>query len=179
MSSPYRGFSLIESLCGIAVIALLCAVSLPALGGLLPAGRSKSAQNALLTSLHLARSVAAARGAEVVVCPSRDGEHCAAEPWWHHGWLVFVDRDGNGRRDFDEPRLEAVPEQAAVAIVSSAGRSHVTYRPDGAATGTNLTITFCDRRGPRAAVAIAVNNAGRPRAVMPTAAQAATACAGV
>jgi type IV fimbrial biogenesis protein FimT len=173
------GFTLIELLCCLAVISVLCAVSLPALGGLVPDGQSRSARNALIASLHFARSAASARAGEVVLCPSRDGQHCTGEPWWQHGWIVFADRDGNGRRDDDEPLLDVVQAQPGLAIASSAGRVHVSYRADGSAAGTNLTLTFCDRRGPRAAASVVVNNAGRPRQGTPTAAQAAAACAGL
>ncbi|MDR3386050.1 MAG: GspH/FimT family pseudopilin [Rudaea sp.] len=172
-----RGFTLVELLFATAIIATLCAISLPALGSLMQGGQSRSMHNQLLTMLNLARSSAVARGGEVVLCPSADQNHCDNGLWWQHGWIVFLDLDRNGRRDSGEPILATAPAQPGVAVASSSGREHVTYRFDGSATGTNLTFTLCDRRGSAYASTIVVSNSGRPRQGLATPTQAATACA--
>lgn len=52
----------------------------------------RAASTDLLAALHLARSQALGRGEIVVVAPSE-----ARGIAWQQGWVVFVDRDGDGR----------------------------------------------------------------------------------
>jgi type IV fimbrial biogenesis protein FimT len=178
-SEKSRGFTLIELIFVIAIAAILCAISLPALGSLMQSSQSRSAYNQLLTALNLARSAAVARGNEVVLCPSADQSHCDESLWWQHGWIAFQDSDRNGKRNGNEPLLAVAQALPGVAVASSAGREHVTYRTDGSATGTNLTFTLCDRRGADSASTIVVSNSGRPRQGPATKAQAIAACAGL
>jgi len=178
-SGKIRGFTLIELIFAIAIIAILCAISLPALGSLMQSSQSRSTNTQLLTALNLARITAVSRESEIVICPSADQKNCDASPWWQHGWIVFDDRDRNGKRNGDEPVLNVAQAQPGMAVESSSGREHVTYRIDGSATGTNLTFTLCDRRGAAYANTIVVSNSGRPRQAPATPAQAAAACAGL
>lgn len=174
-----RGITLVELLFAVAIIAILGTVSLPALGGLMRSEQSRSAHNALVTALNLARSTAAARGSDVAVCPSADGANCDASVWWQHGWIAFVDGNGDGKRAGDETIVQVGPSLAGIAIASSAGRRHVSYRGDGSSPGSNLTFTLCDSRGPSSASTIVVSNSGRIRTGKASAAQAAAACQGV
>jgi type IV fimbrial biogenesis protein FimT len=178
-SGNFRGFTLIELIFTTAVIGMLCAISLPALGSLTQRSQSRAANDTLVTALNLARSSAVNRGSEIVLCPSADQKHCDDGIWWQQGWIVFHDLDRNGTRNGDEAILSVVQAQHDMAIASSVGRDHLIYRSDGSATGTNLTFTLCDRRGSAHASTIVVSNSGRPRQGTPTKAQAAAACAGL
>src|SRR5581483_8833732 len=144
-----RGLTLVETIFGVAIMLVLGAASLPALGKLIGGNRAHAAQTTLLASLDLARASAITRMSEVVLCPSDDRRHCTATPWWQHGWIVFQDVDGDGKRDADEPLLAVTEPLEGIAVATSAGRERVVYRYDGSAGGTNLTFTLCDRRGPK------------------------------
>ena len=159
----HAGFSMVELLMALAIAAILCAVSVPALGGLVHKTQSRVAVEAMFTSLNLARNTAVSRQGEVVVCASSDGQRCDGKRAWQHGWIVFNDTDHDGKRDANESIVEVVQPQAGVVILSSADRPHVTYRSDGTSPGTNATITFCDSNHHRAAGSIIVSNAGRAR----------------
>ena len=178
-SKSVRGITLIELVFTIAIGSILCAVSLPALGGLLQSGQSRSAHNALVAALNLARGTAASRQADVSICPSRDGATCDNAIWWQNGWIVFADANHDGERDSNEAILHVGQMHDGIVIASTAGRRHVTYRGDGTSAGTNLTFTFCDRRGPASADTVVISNAGRIRSGKATASQAAAACAGL
>lgn len=175
-TSNARGFTLIEILMTLAILAILTACAMPAFGNLISSTGARASRSNLTTALNTARIFAASRTAHVVVCPSADGQYCGHTTEWQHGWLIFIDADHDDARDDNEELLavgEGQPE--GVAIVSTAGRTHVDYRPDGSATGSNVTFTVCDRRGADDATALVINNAGRVRSGEPTAA-AATAC---
>jgi len=171
-----RGFTLVELLMTLAVLAILTACAAPAFGNLISSTGARASRSNLIAALNTARIFAASKTAQVVVCPSADGQYCGHTTEWQHGWLVFVDSDRNDVRDAGEELLavgERQPE--GVAILSTEGRTHVDYRPDGSATGSNVSFTVCDRRGAGAASALVINNAGRVRTGEPTAA-AAAAC---
>ncbi len=123
--------------------------------------------NLFISQLNLARSEAVKQGHDVVVCPSRDGQHCDAADdytWWHRGVLLFVDTSGN-RDPANKPVIHRhVTETPKLRIKSSPGRPHIVYRPNGFSTGTNLTLTFCDPRGTANARYVIVSNVGRVRA---------------
>ena len=178
-SKNMSGITLIELVFTIAIGSILCAVSLPALGGLMQSGQSRSAHNALVAALNLARSTAASRQADISICPSRDGATCDNAIWWQHGWIVFDDANRDGVRSANEAIIHVGQLHDGMAIASTAGRRHATYRGDGTSAGTNLTFTFCDRRGAASADTIVISNAGRIRSGKATSSQAAAACAGL
>jgi type IV fimbrial biogenesis protein FimT len=174
-----RGFTLIELMLVIAIAAILCAVSFPSFSSVIASSRSRTASNALITGLNLARSTAVSRQGDVVMCPSSDANHCDATTWWQYGWIVFQDLNHNSQRDAGEPVLTVAQLQTGIAIATTAGREHVTYRGEGTSSGTNLTFTLCDRRGPKHASTVVVSNPGRPLTSPAMPAEAATACAGL
>lgn len=172
-----RGFTVIELMMALAVIAILAAAAMPAFGRLIQSGHAQAARSALIASLNTARMSAASKVANVGVCPSSDQQYCDRTTQWQGGWLTFVDLDRNGVRDDGEDILQAVTAAEGVAILTTAGRARIAYRPDGSSAGSNVTFTICDRRGPAQATAIVVNNAGRVRSGVPTASAAASCAA--
>ncbi len=157
------GFTLIELMIAISVAAILCAVSFPALGGLVHSAQSRGSHEAMFSSLALARNTAVTRQSEIVLCASRDGEHCDGGQWWQDGWIVFQDSDRDGTRDANESVIQVVQAQRGVTIETSAERTHITFRSDGTSPGTNATFTFCDIKPNHATGSIVVSNAGRAR----------------
>jgi type IV fimbrial biogenesis protein FimT len=172
-----RGFTLIELLMVLAIVAVLSTLAAPALGAFIGRTHARAARNVLETSLNQARIAAVNRGGHVVVCPSLDGERCVRSTVWHPGWLLFSDLDHDRTRSADEPLLAVGQVRSAgVAIVASSGRLAIDYRPDGSASGTNLTLTVCDRHsGATGASTIVVGPSGRVRHGVATPA-AAAAC---
>ena len=172
-----RGFTLIELLMVLAIVAVLSTLAAPALGAFIGRTHARTARNVLETSLNQARIAAVNRGGHVVVCPSLNGERCARATAWHPGWILFDDLDRDRTRSADEPLLAVGQVRAAgVAIVASSGRLAIDYRPDGSASGTNLTLTVCDRHsGANGASTVVVSPSGRVRRGVATPA-AAAAC---
>jgi type IV fimbrial biogenesis protein FimT len=176
-ASRNRGITLTELLMCIAILAVLLPLAMPSYANLIGRTHGQVARGDLDTALNLARIAAVSRGGHVIACPSSDQQQCSHTIQWQQGWIVFADLDHDGARTGDEPVLSAGQAQpAGVAILSSTGRLHVDYQPDGSAGGTNLTLTVCDRAaGAANATTLVVNQAGRIRHGVATPA-AAAAC---
>lgn len=173
--SPQRGLSLVELVMALTVVAIALSASLPLFTDLRAGIQLRANVSHWMSALAQARISAVERGRPVVACPAA-GERCEATLFWHNGWILFEDTDQDGQRDSDEPLLLSTPSNTEVRIGSSSGRQRIRYRPDGSSEGSNVTVTFCDRRGADKARTIVLSNAGRARSGGATPAQAALVC---
>lgn len=98
-----HGFTLVESLVVVSITAILLTVGVPSMRSMAERNAISSQVNNFLGVLIFARSEAIKRGAEVVVCRSANAESsatptCAASgAGWESGWIVFLDRNGDGQ----------------------------------------------------------------------------------
>jgi type IV fimbrial biogenesis protein FimT len=161
--SRERGMTLIELIAAVAVCAIIGALGLPSLRGLVSGTHATVVVNRLLADMSLARSEAIMRGRTGVVCPSTDGSTCSGNDDWSIGWIVFVDGDHDNQRSESEPLLSAVSTSdiGDLRVVSSVDRTKVRFLPDGRNGGTNLSIRVCD--GPKVARQVIINVSGRAR----------------
>jgi len=160
-------FSLYEALVALTVVSTIATVAVPSVQQLLFSQRMSGAVNSLVTALHLARSEAIKRGERAALCPSTNGRACrnngVSGTAWEDGYLLYIDRNDNHEFDADDLPVRMFDHTTGLFIRSSAHRDHVTYQPNGMSAGTNITFTFCDKRGRGAPRAVIVSNSGRPR----------------
>lgn len=175
-----RAFSLYEALVTLTVVSTVTTVAVPSFQQLTSSQRMSGAVNSLVTALHLARSETIKRGERAVLCPSSDGRACRNNgiggTAWEHGYLLYIDRNGNHEFDTDEMAVQMFGATEGLHIRSTAHRDHVTYQPNGMASGSNLSFTFCDKHGRGAPRAVIVSNSGRPRTSTRDASGGAISC---
>ncbi|MFN4161117.1 MAG: GspH/FimT family protein [Stenotrophomonas sp.] len=157
------GWTLIETMLTLLVLALLCALALPDARGLLDRQRAASARHLLSTDLAFARLAALQYHTDVSVCASVDGRHCADADSWGTGWIVYMagPRTTTPATPTDILHQQTWHPPSGWRIVSSAGRGRLRYLRDGRAYGTNLSLSIC--RDDRLLGRVVVNNSGRVR----------------
>ena len=100
MAGISRGFTLIEALVALALVALLISLGIPAMSGLIRSYQLRTASQALIISLNKARQASVTMRVPVLV----DNE----DENWSAGWRVYADRNDNARWDEGEPILMEV-----------------------------------------------------------------------
>ena len=173
MSSPRPrckspGFTLIEALVGLTILAFVAGLGVPAFGSYLRSYRLHREAQLLQWALQLARSEAIKRNSRVNVCKSFDHAHCALSGGFEAGWLVYPDPGLSGQPDADDPPLRiegAAPEGLTIRgnrpvanLVSYTADGHPRLLNGGLQMGT---YTLCSP-GSRA-VHVVLANSGRIR----------------
>ena len=165
------GFSLIELLIALSVMAILVTVAVPAYRDMLISHRLATQSNTFLSILHFARSEAIKRNGRVVVCKSSSNEICAAGGDWEQGWIVFHDINNNASLDAGENLLwrgQALPE-GFIMTGNALVAAYVSYTPLGLAKKTSGafqagTIMLCPPAASGGeARQVVISITGRPR----------------
>ena len=160
-SSPQRGFTLVEVMVVVLVVAVLMAIAAPGFQELIGNNRMISEVYALRATLSHARTESMARRAPVVVCPTANGAACADSDNWSTGYLVFVDTDDDNAPDPNDPDEEVIQretEERSVDILFDNANRRIRFDAEGLALNFEGTFTFCDQR--------AVDNAAKARALI-------------
>ncbi|PHS73913.1 GspH/FimT family pseudopilin [Porticoccus sp.] len=160
------GFTLIELMISIVVLAVLLGLAAPSFVELVRNNRIQTSADQFFTSLILARSEALKRNQPVVMCKSTDGENCTTANDWARGWLTYADEDADGVLDSGEPIINAQQGLSGGYTLRTKGSTFthkLTYRQDGSASGFD-TFVLCDAKGDTtSAKEVVINIVGRPR----------------
>jgi len=98
-----RGFTLVELMVSIAVLAVLLGMAVPAFNNAALSGKLSGFASSLVASTQLARSEAIKRNQTVQLCASSDDTCDDPADGWSAGWIVILD-DGSVVQ-----RQEAIP----------------------------------------------------------------------
>ena len=133
------GFTLVEALVALALLAVLVALAAPSLTGLRQRQQLRGLAEGFWNSLVLARAEAMARQQRVAVCAQSAAGDCDATGPWQRGWLVFVDANRNGQREADEPLVQrqgALPAGVSLVGLPPSGGFVAKWLLLSAAVGT-------------------------------------------
>jgi type IV fimbrial biogenesis protein FimT len=135
----------------VAIAGVLLALAMPAMQQFVTQKAVSSNSDELASALRFARSEALKRSAAVAICSSNGktgtAAGCAGTSDWTQGWVVFVDRDGNGTYGGSDELLRLqppMPGQVVGPTVDSANKvgSYVEFVGAGLAVSGAQTFTF-------------------------------------
>lgn len=168
-----RGFTLLEALVVLALLAVLLSLAAPSLQGLRQKHQMQSQAEQLQASLLLARSEAVRRQQRVTMCVRSSsagaGPDCDLVGTWTQGWVVFVDSNDNGRREASETVLQL--HNALPRFLTLHGNAtvdnYISYGPQGRSQSTSGafqagTLTLCGA-GQTHVWRVVINAVGKPR----------------
>ncbi len=158
-----RGFTLVEQIITLAVAAILVSIAIPSMAHLMTRSATRTTEDALFAAAHLARTQAIMHNTHALLCPSVDGRHCSHDTDWEQGWIVALDKNRDNRVD-TAILSHDMPDTHHVDLIGSRGRTHVRFRADGSAAGTNLTLLICPHgTDDGEARTVVISNVGRIR----------------
>ena len=172
-----RGFTLLEVMVVLAIVAILTTLAAPSFVALIQSNSVSSNVNAFIADVRYARSEAVRRGGAVLMCRSDAPE--AATPGcnttagtngWASGWIIFEDRDGTADYSAGDQLLKvqaAITNLDSIMETSGTGATKLQFTATGrmkslsSATalqfGSNNTIPNTRQR------VVCINGSGRAR----------------
>jgi type IV fimbrial biogenesis protein FimT len=137
-----KGFTLIELMITVVVLAVLVAIAGPAFYDTIKRNEVRTQASQIVASLNLARSTAVRRNHPVTMCASSDSTSalvpsCGAGVTWMDGWVVFLDRDEDGTPESGEI-VRGFDGLHPGYIIKNA-LSPISFYPDGTASTATTT----------------------------------------
>ncbi|WP_447746713.1 GspH/FimT family pseudopilin [Pseudomonas nicosulfuronedens] len=124
------GFTLLELMVTLAVLAILVGIAVPSLSDATLASKLKASANDLVAGVALGRSEAIKRNAVTSMCVSSDGSSCGSGGW-DQGWIII-----SGSTVLD--KHPAAPTGFKV----SSSVTKIDFQPTGVGN-TQASITVC------------------------------------
>lgn len=156
-----RGFSLLEILITITIVAILAAISVPSFENIFEHSNQKILSQQLLRAINFARSQAIALGQTVTLCKSNDQATCGGD--WGSGYIILA--NDQVLYSFSNNKFRSQLNWRAFPIYLD----HLEYLSSGLPNFQNGTFWSCPKDSGNPSWAIMMNQSGRVRVVYPDA----------
>ncbi len=122
MARNQSGFTLIEALIVVALVAIMLAIGIPSFVSFMSRYRLTATSNDFLSGITLTRNEAIKRGRRVDMVPVSGND-------WKTGWILFIDQNNNQLVDSGEEIINqhtAMPTLVNIAKATTSGNSCTT-----------------------------------------------------
>lgn len=171
ITTKKQGFSLIELLITLFVLAILLVIAVPSFNALIQKTRVNSSTNLFVSYYQLARNTAISTRHDTIYCPiditlpSLTGQKCAQD--WTLGAVVYKDANGNLTIDSDQDVVALVnkPHKGLqMRMRAGLNKQYLRFQANGFLENTagNLVICGADNN-PRHAKTVIFTRNGRLR----------------
>ena len=167
-----RGFSLIEVMVTVAILAILAALAGPSFQPLIDKWRVQQAIENMKTTIYYARSEGIKRGGRIGIQKNANGNDCTqagTKEEWGCGWFVFVDSDGNNKWKAGEEILQTIPPPTKVNVMHNGGGTNIKVDRYGKMSGINAKgfsfVSTSGGSGSLTAQSLCMSSGGRIRIV--------------
>lgn len=139
-----RGFTLIEAMTAVAILAILASMAGPGMSQFLAARRVEDAARRIGEDLAFARNEAVKRNSPVLMCAGASGD-CAAAPAttdWATGWRVCYDPNADGAceaTDTNDPNPMRTISAVANTVTVTGPTSRLSFNPNGTIASASFT----------------------------------------
>lgn len=139
-----RGFTVIEAMTAVAILAILASIAGPGMSQFLAARRVEDAARRIGEDLAFARNEAVKRNSPVLMCAGASGT-CAAAPAaadWATGWSVCYDPNADGACEAsaaDDPNPMRTLSAVTNTLTVTGPTSRLSFNPNGTITSTSFT----------------------------------------
>ena len=141
-----RGFTAIELMVVVAILAILAALAAPSFTPLIENWRVRQATGDLQSTLYYARSEAIKRGGGVVLRrnpQNTDGcQEADTTQKWGCGWFVVLDSTSDGSRQASEELLQTVPPPRNLNVMRKPSGNFLRFDRYGMAGGHMVGFTI-------------------------------------
>lgn len=165
-----RGFTLLEVMVVVAILAILTALAAPSFTPLIERWRVRQAVEGLQSTIYYARSEAIKRGGGVVVQKNPNTAQCttSTKQDWDCGWFVCEDVNNNGTCNATEPVLQRFDTPSRVQVTRTGGAATIKLNRwglvDGAWLGFSL-VPLNKSNSDQAARGVCMSSGGRIRVI--------------
>lgn len=166
---PNLGFTLIETLITLTLIAILAALSFPLLRHTLNQTYAQTLQSQLLNAIDTASHEARNRGVPVTLCASEDRMTCSKT--FTNQLIIFTNEKEENSLTSKDQLITVVPLSLHQGHLY--WRAYPRYRqtllfsPSGLLRSDNSTFWFCHKQSTSPTWAVVLNQSGRARVISP------------
>ncbi len=159
------GFSLVELLICIAILAILLGLAIPGYSSFVQKNRANQVINQLSHAINLGRSTAIITQRMVTFCRSEDGLSCGGN--WQDGSILFTDQNADREINGDDQLILHIPMLELPGTLkwrSFQNRQYLQLTPLGFTNYQNGNFTYCpENNDATLAQQIVISRTGRIR----------------
>lgn len=163
MDKPIEGFTLIETMIVLTLVAIILGIGMPSFLGLIEKIRTEKEAQILVDAVRSARLAAIEQRKSIVICTSNNGSQCNGN--WNDGFIIFRNDNNNYARESSEEILFQHRFRNDVTVKTGSGQNQNLYfNANGWAAGSAESLLVCAHQGSnRNGFRVVINRAGRLR----------------